>query len=83
MFTNPTVWVILAVAVVLVGGGVFVWLRAHRAPKEEPTFHLNCPSCGRRLGYRARQCGRTGQCPRCRSTFTFPLVADKAAPPRR
>jgi predicted RNA-binding Zn-ribbon protein involved in translation (DUF1610 family) len=80
---SPVVWVILGVTAALLGGGGFFWLRGRRAPKEEPVFHLNCPSCGRRLGYKARQAGRQGQCPRCRKTFTFPAIAGKTTPPRR
>jgi hypothetical protein len=51
--------------------GLIVYRRS-RPAEEEEEFHFNCPSCGRRLRYRAKQAGHKGACPRCRESFDFP-----------
>jgi hypothetical protein len=51
--------------------GIIVY-RRRRPAEDEEEFHFNCPSCGRRLRYRAKQAGHKGACPRCRETFDFP-----------
>jgi DNA-directed RNA polymerase subunit RPC12/RpoP len=68
---DPFVWVVLAATALLLAGGGYLWLRARRAPKDE-VYHFNCPNCGQRFRYQAKQAGRAGQCPRCRKQLTFP-----------
>jgi hypothetical protein len=63
----------LGAAVLAVGGYLFVRSRSPRA--EEPRYHFRCPACGQRLGYRKRQLGHAGQCPRCKNAITFPMKA--------
>ena len=71
---NTTI-LIVVVAVLLGGVGLFFFLRARNAgPKEEPYFHFNCPGCRRKLRYRARQAGHSGMCPRCNNPCVFPAV---------
>jgi hypothetical protein len=79
---NLTIWIAVAVGVLVLAVGGFVVLRANRRPKEEPILHFTCPGCRQRLGYRARQAGHKGQCPRCKRPITFP-VAGKPASPKR
>jgi predicted RNA-binding Zn-ribbon protein involved in translation (DUF1610 family) len=67
---GPLTWTILAL-VVLAGGGGFLFFRS-RTPKEEPYFHFKCPGCGRKLRYRAKQAGHSGQCRNCNQKLTFP-----------
>jgi DNA-directed RNA polymerase subunit RPC12/RpoP len=68
---GPFVWVVLVAAAVLLAAGGYVWLRARRAPTEA-VYHFNCPNCGQRFRYQAKQAGRPGQCPRCRKQLNFP-----------
>jgi hypothetical protein len=70
---TPTLIVVVVAVVVLAAIGAFLLFRS-RPPKEEPIFHFNCPSCRRRLRYRAQQAGRQGACPQCKGVFTFPLA---------
>jgi hypothetical protein len=69
---TTTLLVIGAGAVVLVAAGAGFWLLRSRPPKEEPVYHFNCPHCRRKLRYRKKQLGHTGQCPQCRKPLTFP-----------
>src|SRR6266851_1402255 len=52
---NLTIWIVVAVGVLVLAVGGFVVLRSNRRPKEEPILHFTCPGCRQRLGYRARQ----------------------------
>lgn len=67
--------VFLVVAAVAGSGFGYRWWQG-RKPKEDPVFHLRCPKCRRRLRYRARQAGRTGMCPQCRTRITFPIPTE-------
>jgi len=82
MSLSPTLWIILAVFVVVVAVGGLLVVRGRRRPKEEPVLHFKCPNCRRRLGYKARQAGHKGQCPQCKRPITFPVAAGPAAPKR-
>lgn len=65
---------IIIFLVVLAGAiafGVYQWVRS-RPPPEEPIYYHKCTHCGRKLRYRAKQFGRKGMCPRCRTQFLFP-----------
>ena len=66
-------------ATLIVVGAVVVFLRRNRGPVEEETYHFVCPSCKRRLRYRARQVGNKGKCPQCGNELTFPPLS-KAIP---
>jgi hypothetical protein len=80
---DPTIWIAVAVGVLVLAVGGFLLLRRVRRPKEEPVLHFNCPGCRQRLGYRVRQAGHKGQCPRCKRSITFPVAAGKPASPKR
>jgi hypothetical protein len=80
---SPTIWIAVAVGVLVLAVGGFLLLRGKRRPVEEPVLHFNCPGCRRRLGYRARQAGHKGQCPKCKRPITFPVAAAKPALPKR
>jgi hypothetical protein len=69
----PLTLALIALAVILAGGGGYLFLRLRRPKGEEPVYHFECPHCRRRLGYRAGQGGHKGQCPRCRKALTFPV----------
>ncbi len=64
---------ILLGLLVAVGLGGYLYLR-NRPGESEPIYHFNCPSCGQRLRYKAKQRGRQGMCPRCRNPLTFPAA---------
>lgn len=67
--------VIVAIVALLAAAiGVVVYLR-RRPAEDEEDLHFQCPSCSRRLRYRAKQAGHQGACPRCRETFVFPGTA--------
>jgi hypothetical protein len=72
-----TIWIGLGLVALVGLGAVFLFLRS-RAPKEEPILHFNCPGCGRKLRYKARQAGHSGKCPRCERPLIFPGEAKKA-----
>jgi hypothetical protein len=68
---DSLVIIIVAIVALLAAAiGLVVYLR--RRPEEEEDLHFQCPSCSRRLRYRAKQAGHQGACPRCRETFVFP-----------
>jgi hypothetical protein len=69
---SPPILALLGVVVVLGAVGGYLLLRPRRPAENRPDAHFNCPSCGRRLRYRASQAGRPGMCPRCRTALTFP-----------
>ena len=69
---SPVIWVVLAAVVLLLAAGAYFALRHRPAPTDGQAYHFECPGCGRRLRYHARQAGHTGQCPRCRKHLTFP-----------
>ena len=70
---NLTLVILIGLAAAL-GVGVYLFLRS-RQPKEEPIHHFPCPHCRQRLGYKARQVGHPGSCPRCGKRLTFPPAA--------
>jgi hypothetical protein len=67
--------IVVGVMVLLALAGVCIWWIKHRGPTEEPVFHFRCPSCLRRLRYKAKQVGHKGQCSHCKAILTFPPVA--------
>jgi hypothetical protein len=70
---TTTHWILLAVAVPIVVGGVWFFFLRKSAPKEEPILHFQCPHCRRKLRYKSRQAGHAGLCPRCHKNLTFPM----------
>jgi rRNA maturation endonuclease Nob1 len=68
---DTTEWILIGAIPVLLGIGVFVFMRA-RKPKEEATFYFRCPGCRRKLRYQPRQIGHKGMCSFCKEQFTFP-----------
>ena len=65
--------VVLSVIGGIVVVAVVAWLYLRsRTPTEEQYLHFRCPGCRRRLRYRARQVGHTGQCSHCHRALTFP-----------
>jgi hypothetical protein len=76
MFTPLTLTLAgLAAAVLAVGG--YLFLRWRRPQDKDPVFHISCPGCGHRLGYRKPQMGHSGQCPRCKRRITLPAKPGK------
>jgi LPXTG-motif cell wall-anchored protein len=75
---GTTTLVVLAVAAVLLAGGLAFWLmrrkEQHQAG-ETAVHHFRCPSCQRRLRFLARQVGHKGKCSHCGALVTFPPVA--------
>jgi hypothetical protein len=74
----------LIILLVLLGGaglllGWYLIVRP-REPKEEPTWHLKCPHCRRRLGFKAHQAGHKVRCPGCHKNLTFPKEEPKPIP---
>lgn len=66
----PIVLVVVGLAV----GGWYFFGRT-KPPQVEPVFSFHCPSCKRKLKYRARQAGHPGMCPRCKHKMNFPALA--------
>jgi LPXTG-motif cell wall-anchored protein len=77
MFTPMTLALIGVAAAVLVVGGGFLYLRRRRPQEKDHVFYFNCPGCGHRLGYRKRQMGHSGPCPRCKRRITLPALPGK------
>lgn len=74
---NPTLLMLFVLATALgVGVGVYLFVRSRRG-KEDPTYHFTCPNCRQRLGYKKRQVGHAGSCPRCGGRLTFPSTAEE------
>jgi hypothetical protein len=67
----------LVILLVAVAAGaavaVYLWIRSRPKP-EEPIYYHKCQQCRRKLRYRAKQFGRKGMCPRCRTQFIFPTI---------
>lgn len=62
----------LAIGSALLVGVIAVVLYLRRPPEEQELIYYRCKDCGKRLGYKKRQVGHQGMCPRCRHKFTFP-----------
>ncbi len=75
------VYALVSMFLILVGatGAVYGYrfFRSRAAAADDPIMHFNCPGCKRRLGYRARQAGHKGMCPRCRINLIFPVIPGK------
>ena len=71
---DPVVITVVAVVVVLLAVGVFLFLRSLKALVEEYQS-FNCPQCRRKLRYKTPQAGKPGACPRCGQRFNFPGMA--------
>jgi hypothetical protein len=80
---NTLGWILLAVAVLLLGVVGSVIVVRNRRPKPDPVEHFYCPHCRQRLSYRRKQGGHQGACPRCRKTITFPGGPGRALPGRK
>jgi DNA-directed RNA polymerase subunit RPC12/RpoP len=68
---TPTTLALVAGAAAALAVGGYLLLR-RRGGREEPYYHFRCPTCRRRLRFRARQAGHTGQCSHCGHGVTFP-----------
>ncbi len=70
---DPTVIVVIVVAVIAlgIGGWVVVWKKRQNADDDE-VYHFLCPGCKRRLSYLGRQAGHKGKCNRCGRVLDFP-----------
>lgn len=44
-------------------------------------IHFQCPDCGNTIKCDDRYAGRTGHCPKCKSTVKVPSASPEAAPP--
>ena len=49
----------------------------------EDKYYFTCPKCRRKFGYRARQAGHKGACPRCGQNLIFPSVQTLSASGRQ
>jgi hypothetical protein len=70
----------LLVAVVVlgvagVGAYVVLRMRWQSASAGELYLHFRCPGCKRRLRFRAKQAGHSGQCSHCGNKLIFPAAA--------
>jgi len=70
---NTVLLIVLVLAACAAGLGGYKYFRS-RPPGEEAYYHFQCPSCQRKLRFRARKAGQPGMCPRCRKPCTFPLA---------
>lgn len=70
---NSLVYFLILAAAAVAVGGYFYFVR-NRQPEEETYFHFQCPSCQRKLRFRAHKAGHVGMCPRCRKPCTFPAA---------
>lgn len=70
---DVTIWVLIGLGIVLLGGGLYFFLRSRKPVEEEPLY-FRCPGCKRKLRYYSRQIGHKGQCNSCKEVFTFPLA---------
>jgi hypothetical protein len=64
---------LLVIAACAAGVGGYFYFRP-RQVSEVLYYHFQCPSCQRKLRYRAHKAGHPGMCPRCRKPCTFPLA---------
>lgn len=71
---SPTAIVLFTLVTILALANVVAWWRMRPRTSHQPIYHFNCPSCKRRLRYRARQAGNPGMCPRCHERWTFPPI---------
>ena len=78
---HGSLWAVMSalMLILLLGGGAVLavgayWFFRPRDPEREVYYHFLCPSCSRKLRYRARKAGKPGQCPRCRTRLTFPAT---------
>jgi predicted RNA-binding Zn-ribbon protein involved in translation (DUF1610 family) len=68
----PAIWIVAGVAVV--AAGAYLWYRVRR----ERMLHCECPSCGRKLLYKARSAGGAGMCPHCGEKCSWRRHRDRA-----
>jgi hypothetical protein len=70
-------WVVIGgvVLALAVGAYLVLLMRWRRGPTEGAFLHFRCPGCKRRIRFRARQSGHTGQCSHCGAKLTFPPAA--------
>jgi DNA-directed RNA polymerase subunit RPC12/RpoP len=76
--TETTTLVVLAVAVVLLAGGLAFWLlrrKGQHQATDTTVHHFRCTKCKRRLRFQARQVGHKGKCSHCGSLVIFPPVS--------
>ena len=71
---STTTWILIIGVPLLLGVGVFLFLRS-RAPKVQELLYFRCPGCKRRLKYFPRQVGHKGMCSNCKEQFIFPTTA--------
>jgi hypothetical protein len=69
--------VLVAVGLVLAGGGLVCWFvrRGGRRRAVTEFYHFRCPRCKRRLRFQPRQVGHQGACSSCRQAVTFPPLS--------
>jgi hypothetical protein len=70
---SPALMIFLVLAAFAAGLGGYRYYRS-RPAAEEPYYHFQCPSCKRKLRFRASKAGQPGMCPRCRNPCTFPAA---------
>ncbi|HMC90103.1 MAG TPA: LPXTG cell wall anchor domain-containing protein [Gemmataceae bacterium] len=70
---STTTWILIIGIPLLVGIGVFLFLR-NRQPREQELLYFRCPGCKRRLRYFPRQVGHKGMCSNCKEPFVFPTA---------
>lgn len=70
---DPLIWLLVAaVLVVALGVGAYLFVRSRSGSGEEVYLHFRCPGCKRRIRFRAKQAGHSGQCSHCGNKLTFP-----------
>jgi len=72
---NPMIWLLVALVLVALGIGAYRFVRARIGQREEPFLHFRCPGCKRRIRFRAKQAGHSGQCSHCGNKLTFPSAS--------
>ncbi len=74
MDTTTIVLIVVAVAVLVLASGSYLFIRRRnlRHATAEAFLHFRCPGCQRRLRFRARQAGHSGQCSHCGHDVIFP-----------
>ena len=63
----------------VVAGGIFFYLRRRHPVEQETYYRCHCPSCNRKLKYKASRGGHRGICPGCKKTLAFPMFPGEQA----
>lgn len=76
---GPVTIILIAVGVLGAAGGAYFFLAKKKDAPGESVYYFNCKYCKRRLKFRPRQAGHTGQCPSCKKALTFPPLSQASS----